>query len=159
MPAIDAWVVAQAAGLVATGRRVHFNLSGHSINDAVVNRALVDAVSHADVDPGLMTVELTETALIDGTDNVRDFVARLRDLGYTVALDDFGTGYNSFARVRDIPVDELKIDMSFVQDMLGNCASESVSRAIVNLAADLGVRTVAEGVEDPARPTSSANSA
>jgi EAL domain-containing protein (putative c-di-GMP-specific phosphodiesterase class I) len=74
-------------------------------------------------------------------------------------LDDFGTGYNSFARVRDIPVDELKIDMSFVQDMLGNSASESVSRAIVNLAADLGVRTVAEGVEDPARPTSSANSA
>ena len=79
---------------------------------------------------------------------VRGVLEGLNDLGVTVAIDDFGTGYSSLAYLRDLPVDEIKIDRSFVLEMKGDRSGETIVRSIIDLAHNLGLRAVAEGVED-----------
>jgi diguanylate cyclase (GGDEF)-like protein/PAS domain S-box-containing protein len=150
MSDIDAWMITQAIALARQGMPVHVNLSAQSLEGPRILDQLSEALSLRPEIASRITVELTETALLACADAGKRFATALRRLGCRLALDDFGTGYNSFGRVKDLPIDELKIDIQFVRDLLTHAASESVVTAIVSLANALGVRTVAEGVEDQA---------
>ncbi|MET0601752.1 MAG: EAL domain-containing protein [Baekduia sp.] len=147
---IDVWVTEQAVLHAQAGMAVHCNLSSQSLGS---NRLLVilrDALKRTGADPRRLTFEITETAMVDDSVRATNFAQQLRDLGCHVALDDFGSGYNGFARITQLPADVLKIDQQFVRDLLAHDANESVIKAIVALATDLGIKTVGEGVEDAA---------
>jgi diguanylate cyclase (GGDEF)-like protein/PAS domain S-box-containing protein len=147
---VDRWVTARAVDCAARGMAVHFNLSASSIGDPGVLHTLGRALERTGADPRKLTVEVTETALLHDRRGAAAFARHLQDLGCHVALDDFGAGYNSFVRVKDVPADVLKIDRQFVCDLLEASASESVVKAIVAFAQDVGLRVIAEGVEDEA---------
>ena len=99
-------------------------------------------------DPADIVFEITETAILDDVDAARRFAERLRTLGCKLALDDFGTGYGGFTYLKQLPVDCLKIDIEFVRDLATVPASRHVVDAVVALARDFELQTVAEGIED-----------
>jgi diguanylate cyclase len=96
--------------------------------------------------PNRLTLELTEGALIEAS--ARDVLARLHNMGERMSIDDFGTGYSSLAYLQRLPVDELKIDRSFVMSLSGGSDSAVIVRSTIDLAHNLGLTVVAEGVED-----------
>jgi PAS domain S-box-containing protein len=148
--AVDLWVVAQAMELARDGHRVEVNLSGKTVSDA----AKVDAIERLVIDSGApaenIVFELTETAVAKNMESVRPFAQRLRALGCGFALDDFGVGFGTFTYLKHLPVDFLKIDITFVRDLVRNESDRNVVHAIVGVARDFGMKTIAEGVEDQA---------
>ena len=150
MGRIDRWVVLEAVALAARGIPVEFNLSAGSFADASVLVELENAVHGAAIDPALIVVEVTETALINAESATRRALERIQRLGCRVAIDDFGTGFGGLTYVKRFPVDILKIDVEFVTDALHSEQSRSVVHSVVELAGGLGLSTVAEGVEDAA---------
>jgi EAL domain-containing protein (putative c-di-GMP-specific phosphodiesterase class I) len=102
------------------------------------------------LDPHCLELELTESILIEDTANVLSVVKQLKSLGVKLSLDDFGTGYSSLAYLRRLDLDKLKIDQSFVRGIAGDPNNETLVKAIVQMAQGLGLRTIAEGVEDDA---------
>ena len=129
---------------------VAVNLSAHDVASPVVVDTIESLLARYDVAPGLLEVEITETALVADRSRVVPVLARLRTLGVRVAIDDFGTGTTSISQLRDLPVAELKIDRLFVADLGegGRQGSEVVVQAMVDLAHSFGLGVVAEGVED-----------
>lgn len=103
------------------------------------------------LDPARLHLEITETAVLQASSSLLDDMAALRALGVTLALDDFGTGYSSLTLLQSLPVHIVKIDRSFVAPILEDARSRAVVRAVVSLCNDLGLDTVAEGVEEPAQ--------
>jgi EAL domain-containing protein (putative c-di-GMP-specific phosphodiesterase class I) len=104
------------------------------------------------VPPQLIDIEVTEHALLElGPEYVARALAHLKAAGVTVSLDDFGTGYSSLSHLRDFPVDQVKIDMSFVQQMSEDEEIAAIVAAVVNLARSISIQVVAEGVETPAQ--------
>jgi diguanylate cyclase len=95
-------------------------------------------------------LEITETSLMSDPLGAGENLTRLRALGVRVSIDDFGTGYSSLASLKNLPVDELKIDQSFVQAMSTDASCRAIVRAIIDLADALNLQVVAEGVEDRA---------
>jgi diguanylate cyclase (GGDEF)-like protein/PAS domain S-box-containing protein len=110
----------------------------------IVRRALADA----GLEPNCLSLELTESILIENTANVLAIVKQLKALGATLSLDDFGTGYASFAYLRNFDLDELKIDQSFIREIAVNPGDEKIVKSIIELAKCFGMKTIAEGVED-----------
>jgi len=110
--------------------------------------AVLDATG---VDPHRITLEFTESVLMQDTDATVEALRELKQLGLRLAIDDFGTGYSSLNYLRRFPIDELKIDRSFVAQMGREPAQLAVVRSIVRLAETLKLRTVAEGIEDEAQ--------
>ena len=106
------------------------------------------ALADSTLAPGRLCLELTESAVLSDSGAAARTLGELRDLGVRIALDDFGTGYSSLAALRELPVDQLKIDRSFLLD-LSQTGSDVMVAAIVGLAAALGLETVAEGIETP----------
>jgi diguanylate cyclase (GGDEF)-like protein len=155
MPEIDRWVINKAievlkpqAELLA-GQTVSFaiNFSGQSLNDESFVDFLLERIRSSGIDPAVFTFELTENATIANIARAASLIRRLRDLGCNVALDDFGTGLSSLAYLRQLPVTMLKIDGSFVRDILKDPRAESMVRAIAQLARSMSLITVAEYVE------------
>lgn len=103
------------------------------------------------VDARYLTVEITESVLIDDLQNARQTLLQLQALGVTLSIDDFGTGYSSLSYINTLPVSELKIDRSFICNMLVDNNDAKLTRSIVALGQALGVRVVAEGVEERAQ--------
>ncbi|TXR52684.1 putative bifunctional diguanylate cyclase/phosphodiesterase [Quadrisphaera setariae] len=141
--------VAQAAAWRAAGTpvRVSVNLTAHDVQPALVGRVSGLLLAHG-LRPGLLAVEITETSVV--ADPVRA-AAVLRDLvglGVEVSVDDFGTGHSSLTLLLQLPVHEVKVDRSFVAALCTDSARRHVVRATVDLAHGLGMRVVAEGVED-----------
>lgn len=147
-PVIDRWVVGQAVDLAAEGQPVEVNLSARSFSDPTLPYLVQQLLEETGADPTLLVFELTETAMLDNEQEAARFAERIRALGCQLALDDFGTGYGAFIHLKHLPVNLLKVDMEFVRDALTNPASRHVICAVVTLARSLGIRTVAEGVED-----------
>jgi diguanylate cyclase (GGDEF)-like protein/PAS domain S-box-containing protein len=145
---VDRWVIKQATQLAATGCPVELNISARSVGDADVLEHIERCIEQCHVSPGLLVFEITETAIVEGEDAARTFAERLHALGCKVALDDFGTGYGTLSDLKQIPLDYLKLDIEFVRDLVSNRASRHVVQAIVALARDFSLKTVAEGVED-----------
>lgn len=147
-PRIDRWVIGEAIQLAAGGHHLHINLSARSLGDSSLPDDIGRWLAEADVPPGRLVFEVTETALLDDVAAARRCLERLHDLGCGLALDDFGTGYGGFTYLKQLPLDALKIDIEFVRDLVSSPASRHVVDAIVSLARAFGLRTVAEGVED-----------
>lgn len=129
---------------------VAVNLSAHDVADPAVVDTIEGLLARYRVRPELLEVEITETALVADRSRVVPVLERLGRLGVRVAIDDFGTGTTSISQLRDLPVDELKIDRVFVADLGdgGREGSDVVVQAMVDLAHSFGLRVVAEGVED-----------
>jgi EAL domain-containing protein (putative c-di-GMP-specific phosphodiesterase class I) len=155
MPTIDRWVVEQAIALLKphaellTGHAVGFaiNFSGQSLSDDEFGDFLLNRIESSGLDPAVFTFELTETATVANMTRAEALMRRLRHLGCGVALDDFGTGLSSLSYLRQLPVTTLKIDGSFVRDILKDTRSDSMVHAIAQLARSMSIATVAEYVE------------
>jgi diguanylate cyclase (GGDEF)-like protein len=154
-PAVDLWVIehalAEAAPYGTELRKakvsLSINISGPSLTDQKFLERIRGLIEQSRIDPGLITFEITETVAVLSLAKAVNFIRELRALGCRFALDDFGTGVNSLKNLTSLPVDRVKIDGSFVVDLLTNRQSESMIRAIVGLARDLDIRTVAEYAE------------
>ncbi len=155
MPSVDRWVVRRAceclgAYSAAVGEefaRFAINLSGQSLQDAAFLNFVIDQIKSSGLPPGVLCFELTETATIGNLQKAQAFIRTLQDLGCQFALDDFGTGVSSLAYLKDLSVNYLKIDGSFVRDAIGNSRSESMIKAIAQLAKVMCMETIAEYVE------------
>jgi diguanylate cyclase (GGDEF)-like protein len=155
MPTIDRWVVQKAiallqphAALLASRPCVFaINFSGQSLNDDSFGDFLLERVESSGLNPEIFCFELTENATVASIQRAEVLMRRLRRLGCGVALDDFGTGLSSLSYLRQLPVTMLKIDGSFVRDILKDARAESMVRAIAQLARSMGIATVAEYVE------------
>ena len=154
---IGAWVLREAcrqlaawdAAGVGDGRLVmSVNLSPVQLRDAGIVEAVRDALAANALAPERLCLEITESVLLDPSSGAVDRVRRLRELGVHMALDDFGTGYASLSLLTAVKIDTLKIDRSFVQEMISDEASHRIVNAVAGLAKALGLEVVAEGVED-----------
>jgi diguanylate cyclase (GGDEF)-like protein len=155
MPAIDRWVLDKTIEMLKphaellSGKSIAFaiNFSGQSLNDAAFPDFLLERIAGSGLDPEVFCFEITENATIQNIERAEALIRRLRKLGCAVALDDFGTGLSSLAYLRQLPVTMLKIDGSFVRDVLKDSRAESMVRAIAQLARSMSIATVAEYVE------------
>ena len=126
---------------------VAVNLSAHSLTDHGTIGMVKDALASSSVDPNWLTLELTETAIMTDAAKALITLTELADMGVRVAVDDFGTGYSSLAYLKRLPVDEIKIDRSFVMDMANDANDAVIVRSTIDLAHNMGLRVVAEGIE------------
>jgi PAS domain S-box-containing protein len=147
---VDQWVVDQAVQYAAAGHRVEVNLSAKTISDVAEVDRIEQVVLASGCPPGNLIFEITETAVADHLDSAREFAARLRKLGCAFALDDFGVGHGTFTYLKHLAVDYLKIDLQFVRDLLDGGVNHQVVEAIIGVAHQFDIKTVAEGIEDEA---------
>jgi len=154
MKPLSLWVAEQAARQLRRWRdqglsaRVAINLSARNLVDIDFPDALAERILTQDVDPGDVEIELTESALIADPDRAAQVLGRIHAMGIRLAIDDFGTGFSSLSYLRRLPVYALKIDASFVRHMLTSSQDRIIVHSTINLAHNLGLRVVAEGVED-----------
>jgi diguanylate cyclase (GGDEF)-like protein/PAS domain S-box-containing protein len=130
---------------------VSVNLSPRQLNDPALPLVVARALDAAALDPALLCLELTETVLVDDLPRAISAIMRLRDLGVRLALDDFGTGWSSLTHLRSVPVDAVKIDKSFIDDVTLRGDDRAIVGAVVGMCRALGKRVVAEGVETEAQ--------
>jgi predicted signal transduction protein with EAL and GGDEF domain len=126
------------------------NLSTVNLVDHDFPAQLAQMLGTWGADPGLITLEITESSTIDDADRSLAVLRRLKALGVKLAVDDFGTGYSSLSYVKRFPLDELKIDKLFVQHMRGSRGDQAIVRSVIDLAHNFDLKVVAEGVEDAA---------
>ncbi|HET6731974.1 putative bifunctional diguanylate cyclase/phosphodiesterase [Mycobacterium sp.] len=124
------------------------NVFAPSLGDLKLPGRVVRAVTERNLRPETLTVEITEDLLLDNMDRTRAVLHELRQNGIRVAVDDFGSGYSALRYLRDLPIDEVKMDRQFIAPLLGDSRSAAIVRAVIDLAHALGLTTVAEGVEN-----------
>ncbi|MGY2083833.1 putative bifunctional diguanylate cyclase/phosphodiesterase [Blastococcus sp. SYSU DS0539] len=127
---------------------VGINISACSLSEPDLVERIRDALARHQVPGELLVLELTESSVIDDSVRESTVLEDLHDLGLRLAMDDFGTGYSSLSQLRQLPIDELKIDKSFVLTMATSQGESFIARSIIELAHNLGLCVVAEGVED-----------
>jgi EAL domain-containing protein (putative c-di-GMP-specific phosphodiesterase class I) len=156
---IGDWVLREAAERLAAWRRLpaHEDLRltvnvspGQLRSPGLVDR-ICESLAAVGLPPGSFTIEITESAIIEELELTQQQLRALRAAGVAVSLDDFGTGHSSLIHIRHLPIDLLKIDRSFVAGMLTNRSDRAIVRAVIMLAESLGLRVVAEGVENAAQ--------
>jgi EAL domain-containing protein (putative c-di-GMP-specific phosphodiesterase class I) len=142
--------LAALAGWRAAGHdlRMSVNLSARHLSDLALPRQVAEALARHDVEPGCLVLEVTETGILSDPARVDVVIAALRGQGVGIAVDDYGTGHASLGYLKRLEIDELKVDRSFVSDMRQNHQDFVIVRSTVALARDLGLRVVAEGIED-----------
>lgn len=160
MASIDYWVFEQACKQQTLWNKAKWNSSGvtnfilainitkYSFMDVSFLSKIKDIVYRTGVDPKTIELEITEGALIEPSPHVIETIAELNKIGFTLAIDDFGTGYSSLAYLQRFNVDKLKIDRSFVKDVLIDTQGEAITTAIISMAKSLNLKILAEGVED-----------
>jgi diguanylate cyclase (GGDEF)-like protein/PAS domain S-box-containing protein len=129
---------------------VAVNLSRRSLHDPHLSDMVAELLARLGVASAGLELEITEGSLMSDPARAAENLIQLRTLGVRVSVDDFGTGYSSLASLKNLAVDELKIDQSFVQAMATDASSRAIVRAIIDLADNLNLRVVAEGIEDRA---------
>ncbi|QOC21178.1 EAL domain-containing protein [Wenzhouxiangella sp. AB-CW3] len=148
---IDRWVVSEALHVLAGSQEritLNVNLSGRAFDDATLVPFIRKGLEKAGSDPNRITFEITETAAIGNLERTREMVQQLRELGCRFALDDFGSGFNSYAHLKQFPVDTVKIDGSFITNLTTDHIDQNLVRSMADIARRLGKKTVAEFVEN-----------
>ena len=135
------------AGLTECALSVAVNLSSRQFERGDLPILVRDALQKAGIGPGQLHLELIETAIIDLQPDILQQLGRIRDLGVQIGLDDFGTGYASLTHLRRLPLTFVKIDQTFVQGLETDHEDDRIVAAVVDLAANLGLRSIAEGIE------------
>ncbi len=154
MADIDRWVIINAlkalADFRAAGREVVFsiNLSGQSLEDTSILQLIRDQLEQNRLPPASVIFEITEQTAMRYLDKAQRLIQGLVDIGCRFALDDFGTGFSSFSYLKNLPVDFIKIDGSFVKNMAHNSIDETMVLSIIQIARSLGKQTIAEFVGD-----------
>jgi predicted signal transduction protein with EAL and GGDEF domain len=152
--AITEWVLREALTQCESWRRegqdlrVAVNISARNMRDVRFPQLVAALLRETGVDPGAIELEVTENTIGLDRSTAQSVLARLRASGLSISIDDFGTGYSSMAQLRELPVDRIKIDRSFVTNMAHQDRDALIVRAIVQLGQALGMETIAEGVED-----------
>ena len=147
---IGEWVLREACRTAATWPRdfkVAVNFSSVQFRRASILPMVMNVLTETGLSPFRLEIEITETVLISEDEFAFATLNALRSLGVRVALDDFGTGYSSLSYLCKLPLDRIKIDGSFVRDLLTNAECASIVKSVIGLAEDLGMSTTAEGVE------------
>lgn len=139
---LGAW---HAAGYLAA--RVSVNVSARQLERMALHRVIRQTVERVGIPPASLEIEVTETSILRDVYAATLLLREIRAIGLRVAIDDFGAGFTSLAFLRDMPVDDIKIDRTFVRDITSGRFDSAVVRAVVSLAHNIGVRTIAEGVE------------
>jgi diguanylate cyclase (GGDEF)-like protein/PAS domain S-box-containing protein len=151
---IDRWVITNAIRMLARlrhespGLRYSINLSGQTLSEPAVCDLVIHELRRANLDPSALTFEVTETVAIANMALAENFLAKLQQIGCSTSLDDFGAGMSSFAYLRELPVDYVKIDGRFVRNLTTNPTDQAMVRAMNDIAHALGKKTIAEFVED-----------
>ena len=154
--AITQWVLARAIAQCATWRaeglpiNVSINLSARDVMDETLPDRVVALLQMHGCAAQWIALEITESAILDDAGHAVENLKRLSALGCKLAIDDYGTGYSSLAYLRRLPLDELKIDKSFVIGMIRDASDNVIVRSTIDLAHNMGLAVVAEGVEDEA---------
>ena len=133
------------------GLRVSINLLPADLCRKGYERWLLDEIGAAGIDPKRVTVEITESALVEDRDEVAGRLARLREAGISVAVDDFGTGYASLSYLTSLPLDMIKIDRGLITGIASSERDRIVVSALIRLARELDLKVVVEGVESTAQ--------
>jgi CheY-like chemotaxis protein len=131
--------------------RLAVNVSARQLLADDFERVVAGAIERHGIDPGLLELELTESMLMHDPEAAKALLHRLKSIGVRLSLDDFGTGYSCFAYLRRFPIDTLKVDQSFVRDMVADANTAGIVAAILALARRMRMHTVAEGVEHEAQ--------
>jgi diguanylate cyclase (GGDEF)-like protein len=151
---IGAWVIREACNRAASWPehiRIAVNVSPVQFHRGALNDTILRALAVSGLAPNRLEVEITESIFLEGGDATLKLLHSLRSLGVRVALDDFGTGYSSLSYLQSFPFDKLKIDRSFIQNLLTREGASAIVRAITELAHALNIETTAEGVEETAQ--------
>jgi diguanylate cyclase (GGDEF)-like protein/PAS domain S-box-containing protein len=155
MPHVDRWVVQTAITALARGavrlgpeRSMCINLSGQTLGDAGFLDFVVDCLDRTGVAPDRICFEVTENAVITNIDHARRFIGVLHGMGCQFALDDFGRGLSSFANLKHLSLDYLKIDGSFIRNLASDNVNQAMVTAMIKLARSLNFQVIAEQVED-----------
>jgi diguanylate cyclase (GGDEF)-like protein len=150
------WALETAARQLSAWRKAHeklalaVNLSARNLRDPELLERVDRYVTAWGIEPQWLELEITESALMEDPEGAREVLRRLRAKGFRLYIDDFGTGYSSLAYLKRLPLTAIKIDKSFVADMVGNGDSARIVRSTIGLAHDMGLKVVAEGVENEA---------
>jgi len=128
--------------------RVAINVSAQSLISEQLPRMVAGSLERANVQPHMLTIEITESTMIDDDERARRVLETLARLGVELSIDDFGTGHSSSSQLKNIPLHELKIDKSFIMRLLQDRQNEAIVQTSVELAHNMKLEVVAEGVED-----------
>ena len=146
------WIIRRAIHEAASWEEPHtiaINLSPIQMRNPNLIGVLASAIATARIEPQRVEIEITESALMHDSEANVQMLYRLREMGLRIALDDFGTGYSSLNYLRAFPFDKIKIDRCFVSELLDRPDCQAIVRSIISLAGELGMETIAEGVETP----------
>ena len=151
---IDIWILGQAVDILKNNPdssfRLNVNASPRTLSDPRYLVALDELVTSSLLEPSRLTIEITETAIIVDVANITDTLRRIKELGCRVALDDFGSGFTSFLHLKQLPIDDIKIDGSFMRNVDDCQSDQHLVRAMVEMAKGLDMQTTAEFVESAA---------
>jgi diguanylate cyclase (GGDEF)-like protein len=132
---------------VGENLKMSVNLSFRDLDDHSLIDYISESLDHWQIDPEDLVLEITETSVMEDPNRTMEILRQLDEMGLGISIDDFGTGYSSLMYLKKLPVDEIKIDRSFVSDLLSNSDSLVIVRSIIDLAHNLGMSVTAEGVE------------
>jgi diguanylate cyclase (GGDEF)-like protein len=156
--ALGEWILRRACQqaatwqhLCATPPRVAVNVSATQLRERGFDQIVASALADARLPTSMLELEITETALIENFDQAIGTLQRLRASGVRISIDDFGTGLASLSYLKRLPIDQLKIDISFIRDVMHDPSDAQIVKAIINLGHSLDLEVVAEGVEDQAQ--------
>jgi len=131
--------------------RLAVNVSAAQLRERRFELVVAEALAEARLPPQLLELEITETAIIENMEQAIGTLNRLRSTGVRISIDDFGTGHASLSNLKRLPIDQLKIDSSFIRDLLTDPDDTKIVKAIINLGRNLELEIVAEGVEEVAQ--------
>ena len=153
---INEWVLREACRQAVAWQRMGFphlrmgvNLSPVQFRKQSVPLLVARALADTGLDPRRLDLELTENIVMENTESVAVQLAQLRELGVLISIDDFGTGFSSLSYIKHFPIDRLKIDQSFIRDLMSDPSDAAIVQAIISLGDKLNLDVIAEGVETP----------
>ncbi|MDQ1534930.1 MAG: hypothetical protein QOF28_2691, partial [Actinomycetota bacterium] len=136
-----------AAELARLGMSV--NVSVKQLRSPGIVNTVVEALATSGIEPGRLTIEMTESVFVDDLETIGVVLTRLRALGIRIAVDDFGTGYSSLAYLKHLPLDTIKIDRNFIEELPTDPCDKAIVESALSITKAMGLLAVAEGVETP----------